>query len=112
MIGIGRDRLRQRDVDFADVIARDRLGLGVREFAGIDGLLDRDHAGAAFPRAEPDQDRSPFDSGLSCSQKIRARIRRVSRGRGADMGDDVAALDEQFAVERDADRTSGALAAR
>ena len=54
-VGIGGDRLRQRDVDLADMIARDRLGLDAREFAGIDRLLDRDHGGAGFPRAEPDQ---------------------------------------------------------
>ena len=40
---------------------------------------------------------------------MRARIRRVSRGADADMGDDIAALDEQFAVERDADRAACAL---
>src|SRR5215472_16401521 len=45
---------------------------------------------------------SPFDSGLSCSQKIRARRR---------LRDDVAALDEQLTVERDADRSSGTLPA-
>ncbi len=39
-------------------------------------------------------------------------MRRVSRGRGAGMRDDVAALEEQFAVERDADRAAGAMAAR
>ena len=47
-VGIGRDRLRQRDVDLADMVARDRLGLRVGEFAGIDRLLDGDHGGAAF----------------------------------------------------------------
>ena len=49
---------------------------------------------------------APVASGLSCSQKMRARSRRVSRGADADMGDDVAALEEQFAVERDADRAA------
>ena len=51
-IRIGRDRLRQRDVDFADMIARNRLGLGAGELAGIDRLFDRDHAGAAFAGAK------------------------------------------------------------
>ena len=55
-VRIGRDRLRQRDVDFADMIARNRLGLLVGELAGVDGLFNRDDAGAAFPRAEADQD--------------------------------------------------------
>ena len=89
LIGIGRDRLRQRDVDLADMVARDRLGLLVGEFAGIDRLLDRDHVGAGLARAEADQDLSrPSTSGLSCSQKIaRANPARVAR-RGAGMGDD------------------------
>ena len=56
-VGIGGDRLRQRNVDLADMIARDRLGLDAGEFAGIDRLLDRDHGGAGFPCAEPDQNR-------------------------------------------------------
>ena len=54
-IGIGGERMRQRDVDLADMIARDRFRLHARQFAGIDGLLDRDHGGAGFPRAEAHQ---------------------------------------------------------
>src|SRR6185369_7652941 len=41
----------------------------------------------------------------------RSQTARLAR-RGADMRDDVAALDEQFAVERDADRAPRALPSR
>ena len=92
------------------MIARDRLGLDAREFTGVDSFFDRDHGGAGFPRAETNKIDAPVASGSSCSQKIRARIRRVSRGASADMGDDVAAFDEQLTVERNADRLPRALA--
>ena len=108
-IGIGGQRLRQRDIDLADMVARDRLGLHAREFAGIDGLLDRDHGGAGFPGAEPDQDRGARRQRLVVQpENPRAKPAGVARA-AADMGDDVAALDEQFAVERDADRAAGGL---
>ena len=80
VIGIGRDRLRQRDVDFADMIARDRLGLRVGEFAGIDGLLDRDHGGAGFPRAEADQDLIALRQRLVVQpENARANSARIAR---------------------------------
>src|ERR1035437_9608199 len=53
-VGIGGKRMRQRNVDLADMIARDRFGLHARELAGIDGLLDWDDGGAGFPCAGPD----------------------------------------------------------
>ncbi len=81
----------------------------LRQFAGIDRLLDRDHGGARLARAEPDQDllalgerlvMQPEDAGAQAAGVARA---------SPDMGDDVAALDEELAVERDADRAPGAL---
>ena len=56
-IGISGHGLRQRNIDLADMIARNRCGLDARQFAGIDRLVDGDHDGAGLPRAEPDQDR-------------------------------------------------------
>jgi hypothetical protein len=79
-IGVGGDRLRQRDIDFADMVAGDRLGLDACQFTGVDGLLDRDDAGAALARAEPNQDLLAFAKRLVGSQKMRAWIRLVSRG--------------------------------
>ena len=56
-IGIGRDRVRQRDVDLADMVASDRLRRDAFQFAGIDRLLDGDDIGTGFAGADPDQDR-------------------------------------------------------
>ena len=111
-IGIGRDRLRQRNVDFAHVIARDRLGLGVGEFAGIDRLLDCNHAGAAFPCAEADQDLIALRQRLVVQPENPGADPSCVARCCAGMRNDVAAFDEQFAVERDADRAAGAMAAR
>ena len=79
-IGIGGDRLRQRDLDLADMVARDRGVLRIRQRAGIDRFLDRNHLRAGLAGAEPDQNLLARSSGLSCSQKIRARRRRASFG--------------------------------
>ena len=93
------------------MIARNRLGLLVGEFAGIDGLFDCDHAGAAFPRAEADQDLIALRQRLVVQpENPRPDPPRIARGR-AHMGDDIAAFDEQFTVERDTDRAAGAVAA-
>src|SRR5262245_20477559 len=93
------------------MIARDRLRLGVGEFAGVDRLFDRDDAGAALAGAEADQDLIALRQRLVVQpEDPGANSPRVAR-RGAGMRDDIAALDEQFAVERDADRTAGAMAA-
>ena len=111
-IGVGRNRLRQRDVDLADMVAPDRRGADAGEFARIDGILDRNHGGAAFHRAEPHQDLvARRQRRIVQPEDARLQPPRVAR-RGADMRDHIAALEEQFAVERDADRTAGALRAR
>ncbi len=93
-IGIGGQWMRQRNVDLAHVVPRDRLGFHARQFAGIDGLLDCDHGGAGFPRAEPDQDRGTCCQCLVVQpENARANSSRIARA-GSDVGDDVAAFDE------------------
>ena len=110
-VGIGGDRLRQRDVDLADMVLRDRLVLDARQFSGINRLLDSDHRGAALPGAEPDQDLFAVGERLVVQpENARAQPAGVAWTR-AGVGNHVAALDEQLAVERDADRASGALLA-
>src|SRR6185437_412795 len=106
-----RDRLRQRDIDFSDMIARNRLVLAARQFTGIDRLLDIDHDRARFAVGEPDQDLVALGQRLVMQpENTRPQPARVARAL-ADMGDDVAAFDEEFAVERDADGAAGALLA-
>src|SRR4029077_18054580 len=93
------------------MVAADRAVLDARQFAGIDRLVDRDHDGARLARAEPNQDR--------CARRERLVVQPEKPGaEPARIGwamyntrDHIAALDEQFAVERDADRASGALPA-
>src|SRR6185312_12589265 len=81
----------------------------VGEFTGVDRLFDGDDAGAAFPRAEPDQDLVALRQRLVVQpENPGANSPRVAR-RGAGMRDDIAAFDEQFTVERDAHRTAGAV---
>src|SRR4051794_26543122 len=93
------------------MIARNRLGLLVGKFAGIARLLDRDHAGPALAGAQTDQDLIALRQWLVVQpENPGADSPRIAWGR-SDMRNDVAALDEQFAVERDADRASGAVAA-
>jgi len=93
-IGIGRQRLAQRNIDLADVIARDRLGLDAREFTGINGFFDRDHGRTGFPRAKPHQDRSARHQRLVVQpEDTRMKPSRVAR-RASDMGDHVAPFDE------------------
>ena len=82
------------------------------ELAGIDRLLDGDDGGAAFLRPAADQQLVTLGERLVVQpEDARAQPPRLARG-GVGMGDDVAALDEQFAVERDADRAARALPAR
>src|SRR5207244_975831 len=110
-VRIGGDRLRQRDVDLADMIARDRLGFLVRQRAGVDRLFDRDYIGAGLAGAQPNQDGiAPGERLVVQPENAGANAAGVARA-GRRMRDDVAALDEQLAVERDADRTARGLAA-
>ena len=110
-VGIGRDRLRQRDIDLADMVARDRLRLLVGERAGIDRLLDRHHGRAGLARAETDQDLLALRQWLVVQpEDPRADAAGIARALPG-MADNVAALDEQFAVERDADGAAGGLTA-
>src|SRR4051794_285642 len=96
--------MRQRNVDLANVIARDRSGFHARELAGIDGLLDGNYASAGFPGAKADQNRSARYQRLVVQpEDTRANPARIARA-SSDMGDHVAAFDEQFTVERDAHR--------
>src|SRR3569623_1902250 len=91
--------------------ARDRGAGYAGEFAGIDRLFDGDHGGAAFHRADAHENgvaglqrrfMQPKDAGVQT-----ARFGR----RGGRLRDDVAALKEELAVERDADRAARALRA-
>ncbi|KAH2775488.1 hypothetical protein KXW38_001952, partial [Aspergillus fumigatus] len=110
-VRIGGDRLRQREVDLADMIAGDRLVLFIRKRAWIDRLFDRDHIGAALASAEPHQNGIALVERLVVQpENSRADAAGVARS-GSRMRDDVAALDEQFAVECDADGAARALAA-
>src|ERR1700758_2692789 len=91
------------------MVTRDRLVLAARELDGIDGLLDIDHDRAGLAVGEPDQDLVAFRQRLVMQpENARAQPAGVARA-FADMGDDVAALDEQLAVERDADRAARAV---
>src|ERR1700739_4099438 len=90
----------------------DRSALVAGEIAGIDGFLDRHHAGARLAGAEPDQDLVALRQGpLVQPENARAQTSRVARI-FTRMRNDVAALDEELAVERDADRAPGALRRR
>src|SRR3984957_5329097 len=110
-IGLGGERLRQRNIDLADMVARDRFGPDACEFAGIDRLLDRDHNGAGLARTEPDHDGGARQQRLVVQPENAGADPAGIAGAIADMGDDIAAFDEQFTVERDADRSPGGLRA-
>src|SRR5579872_864532 len=82
------------EMSTADMVARDLLGLDARQFAGIDGLLDRNDVGAALFGAEPHQDLIAFGERLLVKpEDARAKPPRITRAR-AGMGDHVAAFDE------------------
>ncbi len=81
----------------------------LESLARIDRLLDRHHGGAAFLRPAAHQQLVALGERLVVQpEDARAQAPRLAR-RAVRMRDDVAAFDEQFAVERDADRAAGAL---
>src|SRR3569623_1932701 len=91
------------------MVARDRGACDARKLAWVDCLLDGDHGGAAFHRADADEDgvpglqrcfMKPENPGVQAAGVARCRV---------GVGDDVATLKEQLAVERDADRTARTL---
>src|SRR5581483_2224169 len=91
--------------------ARDRAVLRIRQRAGIDRLLDRDHMSARLARAEPNKYLiAPGEGLVMQSEYPRPQPAGIARALSG-VRDDVAALDEQLAVERDADRASGTLLA-
>src|SRR5262249_48411106 len=98
----------KRDIDLADMVSCDRCILGAGEIAGIDRLLDGDDPRAYFLVAEANEDLISRRQRLVMQpENSRMNSSRVARRR-ARMRDDVAALDEQLAVERDADGATGA----
>jgi hypothetical protein len=111
-IGIDRERAGQREIDLADMILRDRVGLGRRQLAGIDRLLDRHDGAARLRGADPhieagaDLERRLVQPEHPGPQPMRC-LRPHRRGRHH-----VAAVEEDFAVERDPDGLSGAGAVR
>jgi len=78
-VGIGGDRLRQRDVDLAEWFARIDLFSTLDNSPGIDRPSRSGTTVARTSACEPDQDLLAFDKRFSCSQKIGRAAAGVAR---------------------------------
>jgi hypothetical protein len=111
-MSIGRERLRELELDLADVVLADDLGTIGSEQPGIDRVRDRRHRAARRGRPDAgddlaaDRERSRVQPEYPCAQPL-GRGRRACCGR-----DHVAPLDEELAIERDADGMAGRRRAR
>ena len=110
-VKVGRERLGQFDFDLADMVCSDRhVGAG-GQITGIDGMVDGADDAAALRGADADDDRAPIASGVSMQpEHTGAHILAGQGGRRAASDKTWPRVDEQLAVERDADRLSRACA--
>ena len=93
----------QHQIDFAHMIAGDRLPRSCREVTGIDGLLDAVHDRTNLSRADPHHDGRARRQWL-VMQPEQPGPKAPDAGRGGlRVSNDIAALNEQFAVERNPD---------
>ena len=105
-------RPRQVEFDLPDVVLADDFGAIRSQQAGIHAVLDGGHHGGRLG--------GPDAGGEMAADGERPLVKpehprtqpRCGRGRAAQRGDDVSALDENVAIERDADGLSGDRRAR
>ena len=112
LVQIGRNRVGQRDLHFANMILGDGVALRCRLVARIERIRDRRDRTAGFRSSNPHCDICACGEGRIVQPeyprpKASPRRRRMFHAR-----DHVAARNEQFPIERDADRLPGAGLAR